>query len=128
MATSILKISGIGPATAATLADFGFKTAETLAAAKVDQLSLVPGFGAIRAQSTIADAMSILGNGATTGKKADDSSKKGKGSKKKGKDKKSKKDKSKKSKSGDKKGSSSKNKKQEKDQKKHKKGKNKRNK
>lgn len=119
MTTSILKIRGIGQATAPLLSEFGFKTAEDLAAASVEQLALVPGFGALRAQSTIADALSLLGGGVKADKKADKASKKGKDSKKKKKDKKNKKEKG-----GDRKTSSSK--KKAKGEKKRKKGKNKR--
>ncbi len=93
MAISILKIKGIGQASAATLAEFGFKTAEDVAVAKVEQLGMVPGFAVIRAKRTIADALSLLGDSAEASTKTDDSGQQGKQAKKKQKIGKNKKDK-----------------------------------
>lgn len=53
MTTSITDISGIGAVTAEILKEQGYKTIEDLAAAHVDDLSKLHGFGAVRAKQTI---------------------------------------------------------------------------
>ncbi len=50
MATPITEIRGIGASTAAVLAKHGFKSAEDLAKASIDEIVAVPGFGESRAQ------------------------------------------------------------------------------
>jgi hypothetical protein len=90
--TSILKVKGIGPATVPMLTEFGFQTAEDLAAASVEQLGMVPGFGAARAKSIISGAASLLAGEVEAGTGAEKPGKKGKASKNKQKDKKPKKE------------------------------------
>ena len=61
MPTPVTAIPGIGPATADLLGKHGFTSAESIAETSVEKLSLVPGFGEIRAVNTIkaaADAVS----------------------------------------------------------------------
>lgn len=60
MATSTQSINGIGPAAAEALAGHGFKSAEDIAAATVEQLSQASGFSTARAERTIAGAKAIL--------------------------------------------------------------------
>ena len=60
MPTALTSISGIGPAAAEVLKQHGFKSAEAVAKASVEQLSAVPGFGEIRSQSTINAAIELV--------------------------------------------------------------------
>jgi NAD-dependent DNA ligase len=93
----LTQISGIGPATARTLAVNGFSTIKEVAGATAGQLAQVPGFGAARAAAVIAAAKSLLktAEAPETGK--------GKKKKRKGKGKKKEKKKEKKGKKKDKK-------------------------
>lgn len=81
MATSTINVKGIGPAAAGELAKHGFASAEDLASATEDTLCQVPGFGALRARRTIADAKALV-KPAQPEKKPDTSKKKTKGEKK----------------------------------------------
>ncbi|WP_028579308.1 helix-hairpin-helix domain-containing protein [Desulfogranum japonicum] len=56
----ITEVTGIGPHTAQILAQYGYDNVETLAAASVELLSAVPGFGAARAELIIAAAQKLL--------------------------------------------------------------------
>ena len=60
MTASLTEISGIGPQTAAVLANNGFKTVDSVANASVESLSNVPGFSQARAASTIKSARDLL--------------------------------------------------------------------
>jgi hypothetical protein len=60
MAKSIGDVSGIGPATAALLKEAGIGTVEKLAAASLDRVSAIKGFGEIRAARVIEAAKSLL--------------------------------------------------------------------
>ena len=60
MSTPITAIPGIGASTADLLANHGFKSAESIATTSVENLSLVPGFGEIRAANTIKAAAGLL--------------------------------------------------------------------
>ena len=115
MPTPVTAIPGIGPSTADLLGKHGFTSAESIAETSVEKLSLVPGFGEIRAANTIkaaADAVGAEPVAATKAKPAstdnpETKAKKGKASKKKDgkeKKKKDKKDKKKDKKKKDKKG------------------------
>ncbi len=53
MTTSITDISGVGAITAETLKEQGYNTIEDLAAANVDDLAKLHGFGAVRAKQII---------------------------------------------------------------------------
>jgi hypothetical protein len=95
MSTPITAIPGIGASTADLLANHGFKSAESIAATSVENLSLVPGFGEIRSANTIKAAADLLGTTPLQGKvKKEKVKKENTGKKdKKNKDKKKKKDK-----------------------------------
>lgn len=130
-------LSGIGTTTARVLEDHGFQSISDIAAATVEALCAVPGFGKVRSHAIIAEARqkALLGAAATQsggpGKSTQDKDgktkvrgkgKKGKGGKKKRKDK-SKKDKDgkkkhKKKRKKDKDGKKRKGKKKKKDRKK----------
>lgn len=60
MATSILKVWGIGTKTADTLSDHGYNSAEDLAAATEEELGKVAGFGPARASRVINMAQSLV--------------------------------------------------------------------
>ena len=60
MATTLIEVNGIGPATAKTLAEHGIKSAEDLAGAKLGTIMSVPGFSEIRATRTIAAAKASI--------------------------------------------------------------------
>lgn len=60
MPTALTSISGIGPAAAELLKQHGFKSAEAIAKATVEQLSAVPGFGEIRSKNTIKAASELV--------------------------------------------------------------------
>ena len=60
MSTPITAIPGIGASTADLLANHGFKSAESIAATSVENLSLVPGFGEIRSANTIKAAAGLI--------------------------------------------------------------------
>lgn len=60
MGTPLTSVSGIGPAAAAVLAEHGFASAEQLAASVIEDLVKVPGFGAVRAATTLRAARSLL--------------------------------------------------------------------
>ncbi len=62
MATPITEIRGIGASTAAVLAKHGFKSAEDLAKASIDEIVAVPGFGESRAQKIKEAANERLSN------------------------------------------------------------------
>ncbi|MFQ3224217.1 MAG: Holliday junction resolvasome RuvABC DNA-binding subunit [Lentimonas sp.] len=59
MSTPITDIIGIGPATAAALSKNGFHTAADIAAADVNALCAMPGFGPIKAKATISAATAM---------------------------------------------------------------------
>lgn len=61
MTTPIIKINGIGLRTAEILVENGFKCAEDLAAASVDALSKIHGFGPVRAKLVIETAQALCG-------------------------------------------------------------------
>ena len=83
MSTPITDITGIGPATADILSEQGYKSAEDLAATNVKTLCAVPGFGPIKAKSTIAAAKKIAGKPAKKKKAASKPKSKTKSDKKK---------------------------------------------
>ncbi len=60
MGRSLTEVSGIGPATAEILLQHGFNTIESIANTTTDQLVKVPGFSAIRANTTIKNALVLL--------------------------------------------------------------------
>jgi NAD-dependent DNA ligase len=60
MKTTITGISGIGPDTARTLHEHGFNTLSAVAAATIEQLCSVPGFGTTRASRVIRAANELL--------------------------------------------------------------------
>ena len=60
MATTLIEVNGIGPATAKTLAEHGIESAEDLAGAKLGTIMSVPGFSEIRATRTIAAAKASI--------------------------------------------------------------------
>jgi|GEM_PF-4664844 len=60
MTTPILNVRGIGPATAALLAENGITSAEQLAAQKVGSLAAVKGFSEARSRRVIADAQALF--------------------------------------------------------------------
>jgi len=60
MPRALTSISGIGPAAAEILKQHGFKSAEAIANATVEELSVVPGFGAIRSENTIKAALELV--------------------------------------------------------------------
>ena len=60
MAVTVTKISGIGPKTAAILANHGFKTVEAIAKSTVEKLSGVPGFGPSRSRTIISAASALV--------------------------------------------------------------------
>jgi len=60
MNTPILNVRGIGPATAALLAENGITSAEELAAQKVGSLAAVKGFSETRSRRVIADAQALF--------------------------------------------------------------------
>lgn len=62
MTTSITDISGVGTATAEILRRQGYNTIDDLAAANVDDLAALHGFGVIRAQQIIDLARNHLTN------------------------------------------------------------------
>lgn len=61
--TEVGKVTGIGPALATSLAAAGFATAEALAAATPERVSVIPGIGRQRATRLIAAAKALLGQG-----------------------------------------------------------------
>lgn len=69
MATSILEVKGIGPATAKVLAENGINSAELLATAKLGTIMAIPGFSEARAEKTIAAAKDAVGNAPQAPKK-----------------------------------------------------------
>lgn len=83
MKTPLTSITGIGPAAATTLTEYGFPTAESIATSNVQSLSHVPGFGPIRAAKTIAAALTIASKEEPKLKPKDKKKKKSKKTKKK---------------------------------------------
>jgi len=63
MVTSITAITGIGTATAKILVEEGYNSVEAIAAAKVEELVQVHGFGRTRAQQIIELARDLLDHG-----------------------------------------------------------------
>ena len=61
MATRITSVPGIGKATAFALSRHGLRSAEDLAAADVEVLAAVPGFGVSRAARAIESAQKLVG-------------------------------------------------------------------
>ena len=57
---SISDIKGVGPATERALAEGGFTSIEMLAAASIENVVAVPGFGKVRAALLIAEARALL--------------------------------------------------------------------
>jgi hypothetical protein len=60
MGTPLTSVSGIGPAAAAVLAEHGFASAEQLAASVIEDLVKVPGFGPVRAATTLRAARTLI--------------------------------------------------------------------
>ena len=60
MSIPFTNISGIGPSIADALSKNGFHTINDLAAADVDTLCAIPGFGPIKAKNTIAAAAKMV--------------------------------------------------------------------
>jgi len=88
MKLAIIDIKGIGPAAAATLAEYRINSVNGLAGASVEKIAAIPGFSETRAAMVIAEAADLLAASGIT-KAADDSDKQhGKEEKKKKKDKK----------------------------------------
>jgi len=102
MKPTIIDITGIGPAAAATLDEHDIKSVADLANSSIERITTVPGFSDVRAPQVIAAAAELLtvsgitqaaeGEGTESGKK-DKASGKGKKDKKGKKGKKGKKDK-----------------------------------
>jgi len=99
--TELTEITGIGEATAGVLNRAGFKSAEDIADAAIEDISAVPGFGYMRAQRTRVAARELVGSTDAEPAVADDEEAisvlgdapmKGKDKKKKGKKKDKKKD------------------------------------
>lgn len=61
MATSVTKISGVGPYTAKSLSENGYTSAEEIVSSTPALLAKVPGFGISRAKQVIAAAKDLLG-------------------------------------------------------------------
>ncbi len=94
-ASDLMKISGIGPASAKLLELEGLNTIESVAAASIAELAAIHGFGPARASEVREAAIQIAGSSDKKDPKKDKKKRKSKKNKKKGKDKK-KKDKGKK--------------------------------
>lgn len=60
MAKPIEDVKGIGPATAALLADSGIRSADDLAARQVEEIAAVRGFSQIRAERVLAAARELF--------------------------------------------------------------------
>lgn len=60
MAIAITQISGIGAKTADIMAGHGFESIESIAGSTIEKISVVPGFGQVRAAAIIAAAKSLL--------------------------------------------------------------------
>ena len=60
MATTLIEVNGIGPATAKALAEHGIISAEDLAKAELGTIMAVPGFSEIRANKSIAAARAVV--------------------------------------------------------------------
>ncbi|MDF1581467.1 MAG: helix-hairpin-helix domain-containing protein [Desulfuromonadales bacterium] len=60
MSTSLLEVSGIGPAAESLLTEHGIKSAEDLAAASLATIMAVPKFSEIRANRVIAAAKAVV--------------------------------------------------------------------
>ena len=99
MAAAIIDIPGIGPVTAASLAEHGYRTPRKLAGASIEKLASVPGFSTARDSKVIAADRELLSADTHTkaaGARRPHKDKKAKGKDKrkgKGKDKRGKKDK-----------------------------------
>lgn len=63
MATPIISVSGVGTQTADILVENGYKDAESLAKANVQDLLKISGFGPVRANNLIAAAQELVGDG-----------------------------------------------------------------
>lgn len=66
MSLSLTSVTGIGPAAAKQLKSYGFSSAESIAAATVDDLLQVPGFGQARAVAVIQAAKAMLPAGVSS--------------------------------------------------------------
>lgn len=88
MSTPINDIPGIGPATAAVLKKHGFHTAEDIASGDIKSLQTVPGFGPVKAKTTLATAKKLVGTAPSKKKAAGKSEAKSKSKKSKQKSKK----------------------------------------
>ncbi len=67
MGTPLTSVNGIGPAAAAVLEAHGLTSAEQLAASVVEDLVRVPGFGPVRAATTLRAARSLVEGRQETG-------------------------------------------------------------
>lgn len=91
MKLAIVDITGIGPAAATTLAEYGFSSLKSVAKSTVEKLAEVPGFSEARAEKVIAAAAELLPSEIESSGKKDKKGKKGKKNKDKKKGKKDKK-------------------------------------
>ena len=60
MPTSLTQVKGIGPATARQLLSAGIPSAEALAEATLEQLTMLPGFGPFRAAQILENARQLM--------------------------------------------------------------------
>jgi len=81
MGTPLTSVSGIGPAAAALLAGHGITSVEQLAASVVEDLLKVPGFGPVRAATTLRAARTLVERSAGDARGEDAPAKPGKGGK-----------------------------------------------
>lgn len=65
MATPVIDIVGVGPHSANVLMAHGYKSAEHVVKATVEELADVPGFGPARAKNVLTAARELLKTGAT---------------------------------------------------------------
>lgn len=96
MEAEIIDISGIGPAAAATLDEYGIKSLADLANASVEKITTVPGFSEARAVRVLAAATELLAASGITRSSIETEQKSGNKDKAAGKGKKDKKNKGKK--------------------------------
>ncbi len=88
MVISIVDVAGVGPSTAALLAEHGISSAESLAETPHDRLVSIPGVGAVRARRLSEAAARAVGDAPGKEERGDKNDEKKKQKDKKGKDKK----------------------------------------
>ena len=88
MVISIVDVAGVGPSTAALLAEHGISSAESLAETPHDRLVSIPGVGAVRAWRLSEAAARAVGDAPGKEERGDKNDEKKKQKDKKGKDKK----------------------------------------